>query len=227
MDVPGTTALGFGSVDILKMADTEAGAFDELVHVPVQPFGVGHVLFIGQRDPAAPLGVYGVGVDEVTELFMGLSDILLIVQAQGLVDFLFDFSGIAEDIPILVKVDNRAQYRGGGSLMTDFNHISGADYRRAGEQTGVEREALFFDKDIFTHRIFSRCLDIIKYREQAKIAEDDAIVMEAGVKHPNLVITKRPEDCGLHSYGEKSVYRIPAPAFLYLLGYVEQVRNGK
>ena len=67
----------------------------------------------------------------------------------------------------------------------------------------------------------------VKYREQAKIAEDDAIVMEAGVKHPNLVITKRPEDCGLHSYGEKSVYRIPAPAFLYLLGYVEQVRNGK
>ena len=65
----------------------------------------------------------------------------------------------------------------------------------------------------------------VKYREQAKIAEDDAIVTEAGVKHPNLVITKRPEDFGLHSYGEKSVYRIPAPAFLYLLGYVEQVRN--
>ncbi len=67
----------------------------------------------------------------------------------------------------------------------------------------------------------------VKYREQAKIAEDDAIVTEAGVKHPNLVITKRPEDFGLHSYGEKSVYRIPAPAFLYLLGYVEQVRNGR
>lgn len=67
----------------------------------------------------------------------------------------------------------------------------------------------------------------VKYREQAKIAEDDAIVTEAGAKHPNLVITKRPEDFGLHSYGEKSVYRIPAPAFLYLLGYVEQVRNGR
>ena len=40
------------------------------------------------------------------------------------------------------------------------------------------------------------------------------------------LITKRPEDFGLYSYGEKSVYRIPAPAFLYLLGYVEQVKNG-
>ena len=65
----------------------------------------------------------------------------------------------------------------------------------------------------------------VKYREQAKISEDDAIVTEASAKRPNLVITKRPEDFGLYSYGDKSIYRIPAPAFLYLLGYVERVRN--
>ena len=82
------------------------------------------------------------------------------------------------------------------------------------------------DIDVKSER-FEPIMIEVKYREQAKIAEDDAIVTEAGVKHPNLVITKRPGDFGLHSYGEKSVYRIPAPAFLYLLGYVEQVRNGR
>ena len=64
----------------------------------------------------------------------------------------------------------------------------------------------------------------VKYREQAKIAEDDAIVTEAHAAHPNLVITKRPDDFGSCSYGEKKIYRIPAPAFLYMLGYVEHMR---
>ena len=67
----------------------------------------------------------------------------------------------------------------------------------------------------------------VKYREQAKISEDDAIVTEASEKRPNLVITKRPEDFGLFAYGDKQIYRLPAPAFLYLLGYVERGRNGR
>lgn len=67
----------------------------------------------------------------------------------------------------------------------------------------------------------------VKYREQAKITENDAIVVEAVANHPNLVITKRNDDFGLCLYGEKSVYRMPAPAFLYLLGYVEKIRNSK
>ena len=72
---------------------------------------------------------------------------------------------------------------------------------------------------------FSPIMIEVKYREQAKISEEDAIVTKASTKHPNLVITKRSEDFGLYSYGDKSIYRIPAPAFLYLLGYVEQMRN--
>ena len=67
----------------------------------------------------------------------------------------------------------------------------------------------------------------VKYREQAKIAEDDAIVTEAEPDRPNLVITKRPDDHGICLYGKKSVYRIPAPAFLYLLGYAERMKNAK
>lgn len=66
----------------------------------------------------------------------------------------------------------------------------------------------------------------VKYREQAKIAEDDAIVTMSERGRPNLVITKQSDDYGLREYGDgKSIYRIPAPAFLYLLGYVEKMRE--
>lgn len=61
----------------------------------------------------------------------------------------------------------------------------------------------------------------VKYREQAKIRESDAIVTLANVTQPNLVITKNATDFGEIHYGDKVLYRIPAPAFLYLLGYVE------
>lgn len=67
----------------------------------------------------------------------------------------------------------------------------------------------------------------VKYREQAKIFEDDAIVTQARSQRPNLVITKRADDYGLCSYGDKMVYRISAPVFLYLLGYVEHIKNEK
>ena len=61
----------------------------------------------------------------------------------------------------------------------------------------------------------------VKYRDQAKIAEDDEIVIQANEQFPNLVITKRANDFGEFLYGDKKIYRMPAPAFLYLLGLVE------
>lgn len=64
----------------------------------------------------------------------------------------------------------------------------------------------------------------VKYREQSKINEDDAIIEEGSDKIPGLVITKRPNDFGKFEYGNKSIYKIPAPAFLYLLGLVEYQR---
>ena len=67
----------------------------------------------------------------------------------------------------------------------------------------------------------------VKYRDQAKIAETDAIVTLSEQKYPNLVITKRANDFGECSYGDKKIYRIPAPAFLYMLGFVESQNSRK
>lgn len=67
----------------------------------------------------------------------------------------------------------------------------------------------------------------VKYRGQAKIGKTDAIVTMSGQERPNLVITKRANDFGEFSYGDKEIYRIPAPAFLYLLGIVEHQKNKK
>ncbi len=64
----------------------------------------------------------------------------------------------------------------------------------------------------------------VKYREQSKISNTDAIVEEGNEKLPGLVITKRANDFGKFDYGKKSIYKIPAPAFLYLLGFVESQR---
>ena len=65
----------------------------------------------------------------------------------------------------------------------------------------------------------------VKYRDQAKITNNDAIVALSNVQQPNLVITKRATDFGECAYGDKKIYRIPAPAFLYMLGFVERQKE--
>lgn len=68
----------------------------------------------------------------------------------------------------------------------------------------------------------------VKYREDSSISEKDLIVELASLDRPNLVITKRPDDFGMKEYknGNK-VYKIPAPVFLYLMGYVESLDYDK
>lgn len=62
----------------------------------------------------------------------------------------------------------------------------------------------------------------VKYREDSKIFENDLIVEKASGLIPNLVVTKNIDDFGLIKYpNNKEIYKIPAPVFLYLLGYVE------
>ena len=62
----------------------------------------------------------------------------------------------------------------------------------------------------------------VKYRCDSKIKENDAIVTYSSLDKPNLVVTKSIDDYGLFHYGEnKAIYKIPAPVFLYLLGYIE------
>lgn len=61
----------------------------------------------------------------------------------------------------------------------------------------------------------------VKYRENSKISESDLIV-EKYKNIPNLVVIKNVEDFGLKTYNDgKQIYKISAPVFLYLLGFVE------
>jgi predicted AAA+ superfamily ATPase len=65
----------------------------------------------------------------------------------------------------------------------------------------------------------------VKYRENAAIGEKDAIYEWADSASYAIVVTKREDDYGIQpSKGEKKILRLPAFAFLYLLGNAE--KNG-
>lgn len=64
----------------------------------------------------------------------------------------------------------------------------------------------------------------VKYREQAEVSERDAISSLAGKASASFIITKRAEDYGIQKAPSGApMLRIPAFAFLYLLGHAEQV----
>ncbi len=63
----------------------------------------------------------------------------------------------------------------------------------------------------------------VKYREQAAVSERDAISKLAGMASAAFIITKRAEDFGVQKTPSGApMLRIPAFAFLYLLGHAEQ-----
>lgn len=63
----------------------------------------------------------------------------------------------------------------------------------------------------------------VKYREHASIANDDAIVELSGNASASIIVTKRADDYGTYNApGGKKLIRIPAFAFLYLLGNAEK-----
>lgn len=65
----------------------------------------------------------------------------------------------------------------------------------------------------------------VKYRENAPIGEKDAIFELAEEASCSIVVTKRDDDYGVQpSKGTKKILRLPAFAFLYLLGNAE--KNG-
>lgn len=65
----------------------------------------------------------------------------------------------------------------------------------------------------------------VKYREGAPIADDDAISELCGESSASIIVTKNAGDYGVHNTKcGKDMIRIPAFAFLYLLGYAE--KNG-
>ena len=63
----------------------------------------------------------------------------------------------------------------------------------------------------------------VKYREQAPIPDDDAIVELSKDASAAIVVTKRADDYGTQRTPDgQEIIRIPAFAFLYLLGNAEQ-----
>lgn len=71
----------------------------------------------------------------------------------------------------------------------------------------------------------SNILIEVKYREGAPIPDDDAISELCGEASAAIVVTKNASDFGIHNTKcGKDMLRIPAFAFLYLLGHAE--KNG-
>lgn len=65
----------------------------------------------------------------------------------------------------------------------------------------------------------------VKYRENAAISDDDAIVELCEESSAAIIVTKTPDDFGVHNTKcGRDLLRIPAFAFLYLLGHAE--KNG-
>lgn len=65
----------------------------------------------------------------------------------------------------------------------------------------------------------------VKYREQAAVPNDDAIIELSGEASVAFIITRRADDYGIQSTPDgNQLIRIPAFAFLYLLGNAE--KNG-
>lgn len=63
----------------------------------------------------------------------------------------------------------------------------------------------------------------VKYREQAPISNDDAIIELSREASASIIVTKRADDYGAHHTPEgRELIRIPAFAFLYLLGNAEK-----
>ena len=65
----------------------------------------------------------------------------------------------------------------------------------------------------------------VKYREGAPIPNDSAICQLANRASAAIIVTKTPDDYGIHNAPDGTkLIRMPAYAFLYLLGHAE--KNG-
>lgn len=66
----------------------------------------------------------------------------------------------------------------------------------------------------------------VKYREQAPVPNTDAIIENCAQAKYAFIITKKAEDIGLHQTSDdQQLLRIPAFAFLYILGHAAQNGN--
>jgi hypothetical protein len=111
---------------------------------------------------------------------------------------------------------------------TVYKHIA-AFYYTTNAQVGYYRRLKDNEKevDVVVELPAGRILCEVKYRENTHVKETDAIIEltndERAKAQGALIITKRAEDYGVTSHNTRiPVVRIPASAFLYLLGNAEK-----
>ena len=104
-----------------------------------------------------------------------------------------------------------------------YKHIAAFYYQNAtkvGYYRGGKKDN---EIDIVVEYPQGKTLIEVKYREQVKIGEKDAIYELADEASCSIVVTKRADDHGIiKSKGEKQILYLPAFAFLYLLGNAEK-----
>ena len=99
--------------------------------------------------------------------------------------------------------------------LADFYHQTKIGYYRDGK---TDKEI-----DIVVEFPTGKILVEVKYRDQAAIGQKDAIFQLADEAISAIVVTKRNNDYGIQdTNGSKKLIRIPAYAFLYLLGNAEK-----
>ena len=111
---------------------------------------------------------------------------------------------------------------------TVYKHIA-AFYYTTNAQVGYYRRLKNNEKevDVVVELPAGRILCEVKYRENTHVKETDAIIEltnnQRAKVQGSLIITKRAEDYGITSHKTRiPVVRIPASAFLYLLGNAEK-----
>ena len=104
-----------------------------------------------------------------------------------------------------------------------YKHIAAFYYQNAAG-VGYYRDARSGKEiDVVVDFPGGKILVEVKYRENAVIGEKDAIHEWADSASSAIVITKRADDYGIQSSkGGKKILRLPAFAFLYLLGNAEK-----
>ncbi|MHB8985448.1 MAG: DUF4143 domain-containing protein [Eubacteriales bacterium] len=108
-----------------------------------------------------------------------------------------------------------------------YKHVASFYYRQQ-TRVGYYRQASNREKEIdvvVDYHTLGRLLIEVKYRENLKIGLKEAIVELADDKNTvaAMVITKRSEDYGLLEQKTRvPIVKIPAFAFLYMLGHAEK-----
>ena len=122
--------------------------------------------------------------------------------------------GIATDPVEMGKVVETAVYKHVNAFY--YQHATSVGYYRGGKK----------DKEIDIVVDYPNVKNIlieVKYRESAPVADDDAIIELCEEASAAIIVTKNANDFGVHNTKSgKELLRIPAFAFLYLLGNAEQ-----